>query len=106
MVYDVNNNTQEFGSVIGVGQMSNAAFNCYYLKGTCYSQSNGVLKLESDRGLTLTQNSGFSNEGTTMQEASYLKSTTFLNQLNANASGIWKQDTNNINSGYPILSWQ
>jgi len=35
-----------------------------------------------------------------------MKSTVFINLLNTNTAGAFKQDTNNINNGYPILSWQ
>ena len=35
-----------------------------------------------------------------------MKSTEFINLLNANTAGAYKQDTSNINNGYPILSWQ
>lgn len=35
-----------------------------------------------------------------------MKAEEFINLLNANTSGTFKADENNINEGYPILSWQ
>ena len=35
-----------------------------------------------------------------------MKSPDFVDLLNKDQEGSpWKQDTNNINNGYPILSW-
>ena len=35
-----------------------------------------------------------------------MKSSTFIDLLNTNLANAYKADTNNINNGYPILSWQ
>lgn len=35
-----------------------------------------------------------------------MKSIEFVNLLNTNTAGAFKEDKNNINKGYPILSWQ
>ena len=37
---------------------------------------------------------------------SFMKSKEFIDILNQNGEGIWKEDVNNINNGYPILDWQ
>lgn len=35
------------------------------------------------------------------------KSTSFIDLINnGNASSVWKQDTTNVNNGYPIFTWQ
>ena len=37
---------------------------------------------------------------------SEMKSIEFVNLLNTNIAGAFKQDINDINRGYPILGWQ
>lgn len=44
-------------------------------------------------------------EGMAKTEAE-MKTEEFINLLNTNTSGAFKADENNINEGYPILSWQ
>ena len=63
--------------------------NCYYLL-------PGTGKLNGTGSPTVTGSEG--KDETTM------KSQEFLNILNTDS--VWKMDTNNINKGYPILSWQ
>ena len=38
--------------------------------------------------------------------SSEMKEEAFLNLLNEDNEGVWKNDIDNINNGYPILTWQ
>lgn len=63
--------------------------NCYYLL-------PGTGKLNGTGNPTVTDSEG--KDETTMKSQEFLKI--------LNTDSVWKMDTNNINKGYPILSWQ
>ncbi len=67
--------------------------NCFYLENT-------IKPLEGD------SESALNARGTKKTEEE-MKSEEFVNLLNEGQEDFpWKKDTNNINDGYPILSWQ
>ena len=81
------------GSSVGIceGDSAEDMRNCYHLPNRI-----GII----DDGVT---NENFGEE----KEESYMKSEKFVDLLNEGQDeNPWKQDTNNINDGYPILSWQ
>ena len=78
--------TKDVGSIIGNSD-SATLNNCYYLKGTY------------DVGV------GESGSSTGIQEIDSIED--FPSVLDVvNGEGAFKEDTNNINNGYPILEWQ
>ena len=67
--------------------------NCYYLENSIEPAYNGSVSLIFALGIKKTEEE--------------MKSEEFVNSLNnGQEPAPWKQDTNNINDGYPILSWQ
>ena len=85
-----NENTfRSFGYV----RPENTVSNCYYLE-------NSVEGIEDTEwfidGITT---------GTKVTEEE-MKSEEMVEKLNTGENQAWKPDTNNINDGYPILSWQ
>ena len=78
------------GMVVGRTFDSNAIVN------NCYYKKIGTLTGIGNRNDT---ESMAQNEET-------MKSESFVQLLNQDAENIWKQDINNINNGYPILSWE
>ncbi len=66
---------------------------CYFLEKTIEPEWNDDIGLICAHGTRKTEIE--------------MKSEKFVNSLNEGQEGNpWKQDTNNINDGYPILSWQ
>ena len=82
-------------SYLGVGMIGHnlhgTVSNCYYLKGT--SEKGRGYSLEDEEGIIESKNSD------------EIKSSEILTKLNGE-SDIFISDSNNINSGYPILYWQ
>ena len=77
------------GSIIGSGLCPIS--NCFYLTGS-YLQG-------ADLGTTYASSIIEKTEAEMKQEE-------FVTLLNGGTGTAWKKDTNNINTGYPILSWQ
>ena len=78
-------------SAINTTDLSNIQIsNCYYL--------NTI----NVKGINNQEVSGMA-EGKTSDD---MKLATFVQLLNNENTDIWVQDTNNVNNGYPILSWQ
>ena len=86
-----NTTSENIGSLVGNKGSSTVLEKCYYLKGT-YSKAIGKLNDPTDENNDVTE----------------LKNVTdFPNILDViNGEGMFKEDTNNINNGYPILNWQ
>ena len=83
-----NSTTQQIGSIAGTNRTNSIKFNnCYYLKET---YSVGVGGSGSSTGVT--------------ELNSIDKFPSVLSVVNRD--GVFKEDTNNINNGYPILEWQ
>lgn len=82
-------NTTRVGAVFGAKNSGSTYANLYY---------NSNLKLTAIGGIDDTEGM--------YQTESQMKSNEFLQLLNKNTANAYKQDSNNINNGYPILSWQ
>ena len=82
-----NTNNQNVGSIIGNRKSSIILNNCYYLTGT---YETGVGTNGAMTGITEWQ--------------SLDKFPTILEAINS--EDVFKEDSNNINNGYPILVWQ
>ena len=80
-------NHKNIGGIIGIKFSGNTVDNCSYLAGTC---NVGVGGNGSSAGITELDN------------ISEFKSVLEV----VNKEGAFKEDTNNINNGYPILAWQ
>ena len=77
-----------------------------------------MLMQESRKGDTMTNDNNITapadnspeeatSEKLTAKTETEMKSEEFVTLLNEGQDGTpWKQDTNNINNGFPILSWQ
>ena len=71
--------------------------NCFYLKGTAIGGINGkdiegqAMPLEASEMPSVLEVVSTGNEKV---------------EWNGEMVDIWKEDTNNINNGYPILFWQ
>ena len=84
---------RSFGYGTGPGKV----YNCYYLGSSINEVPKNGVTVWVDR---------FSTPGEAKTEED-MKKPEFINSLNEEQEGNpWKQDTNNINDGYPILSWQ
>lgn len=78
---------------------------------TAYYETSEYRVLSDNYYLNTTSTGGINGTNTfgeveskTMAE---LKAADFINRINdGNSVSQWKRDTNNINGGYPILSWQ
>lgn len=80
----------EVGALIGRYLGSCSYSNLYYISNTTL---NGVGNNTADlEGMAKTEDE--------------MKIEEFINLLNTNTPGTFKADENNINEGYPILSWQ
>ncbi len=87
--------TTELGSgIIDYERGNGTTTNCYYLENTA---SSGIKETEDKQGQVESKKDAEMKD--TSEEAS------FVNILN-NGENNWKQDTENKNDGYPILSWQ
>lgn len=64
--------------------------NCYYLNTT----NSGAINKQDIEGQAETKT------------AEEMKNLSFVNLLNTDGRGIWLQDTNDKNNGYPVLKWQ
>ena len=70
---------------------SNSISNCYYL----------------ENNIEIIGNGGTLSKIGEEKTEEYMKGEEFVDKLNNGQEGNpWKQDINNINDGYPILSWQ
>ncbi len=86
--------TTEKGMILGKN-ISEAISNLYYKK---IDETPGIGAANIDENL---------GDDTEMAKTGeQMKSREFLDLLNQNSENIWKEDTNNINNGYPILTWQ
>lgn len=86
-----NTTSENIGGVIGNTSSTAILKNCYYLKGT-YSKAIGLTN-------------GLVEENNDTTELENL--TDFPSILDViNSDNVFKKDTNNINNGYPILTWQ
>ena len=84
------NEVETIGSIVGL-RWEAILDNCNYLKET-YSKGIGFLHDENDTMEGVTELENMSD---------------FPNILDViNGEGMFKEDTNNINNGYPILNWQ
>lgn len=96
------NNVYSIGKIIRSEKLNN-----FYLGGTIgksnTNQNKNLYYLEEIFNVT-EQDKVFNEE--TMLTKNELKDTKLIEILNKNNSGIWKEDKNNINEGYPILFWQ
>ena len=86
-----NTTSENIGSMIGDTNRTNILENCYYLKGT-YSKAIGVLNNSAEEN----------NDVTEIEDIADFPS--ILEVINSD--NAFKEDTNNINNGYPLLSWQ
>ncbi len=107
----------EFGenayNVYTVGKIRVDADECdEMIVGTFYISNNGnelseCYYLENNIEIIGTKKSVYCKENGTKKTEEEMKSEEFVNSLNeGQEDSPWKQDTNNINDGYPILSWQ
>ena len=81
---------ESIGSIVGQ-RWDSTLSNCNYLKGT-YSKGIGILYTSSDTEEGVTELEDISD---------------FPDILDViNEEGMFKEDTNNINNGYPVLNWQ
>ena len=95
----INNNNvivqnSRIGSIIGwfsTTGINPKVKNCYYLIGTATEAFGGNIIGESSNVLEKTEEE--------------MKQDSFVELLN-NGESNWKKDVNNINNGYPILSWE
>ena len=78
----IGENASQIGSIIGNVQGNNSAKNCYYLENTVNGSNGNTIDGSTPK---------------TSEEFKYL-----FTKLGKN----FKEDTNNINNGYPILQWQ
>ena len=81
-----NASSEHVGSITGRNSGYTTLKNCYYLKGTYSVDAPGD---GQNRGIELQNISDFPS---------------VLNVVNG--EGAFKEDTNNINNGYPILNWE
>ena len=81
---------ENVGGIVGYLYSGNIK-NCYYLTNT------------SDNGVGNNVNDG--QDGFKLETEENMKKPEFVQTLN-NGENNWKQDTENKNGGYPILSWQ
>lgn len=83
-----------YGGVVGYVSSTSGVLNSYYLKGT----ASGGLKGEDLPGQAEAKEE---SEMPSVLEV-------IQNQIEVDGQMInaWKEDTNNINNGYPILYWQ
>ena len=85
-----NNEAESIGSIVGQ-RWDSILSNCNYLKGT-YSKGIGSLYSSSDTEEGVTELEDISD---------------FPDILDViNEEGMFKEDANNINNGYPVLNWQ
>ena len=105
-------------SIAGISGTGNSKIiNCYNV-GNIVGNSKGNLSIGGISSLSSNSNvtncyyiiqDNFTNVGGQagiIKTEKEMKNSEFVNLLNHEIEGIWKQDTNNINNGYPILSWQ
>ena len=83
-----NTTSENIGSMIGNTDRTNILENCYYLKGT-YSKAIGVLNNSAEEN----------NDVTEIEDIADFPS--ILEVINSD--NAFKEDTSNINNGYPIL---
>ena len=76
------------GSIYGYTNSTTIIENCYYLQNSKYQG--------------IGQNNSSNNE---INEFTENDKENLVDKLNG-TSNTWKQDTGNINNGYPILEWQ
>ena len=86
-----NNENSYFGAITGKhdGQAENIKNSYYLIKNGLSGIGNG-----SEEMVDIAK---------TEEE---MKNANMIELLNQDNEGMWKRDTNNINNGYPILSWQ
>ena len=68
--------------------------NCYCLTGT----TSKIIQYYESSDTTV--------ENCVFKDSDEMNATTLLSWLNEEDNTIWKADSNNINQGYPIFSWQ
>lgn len=86
-----NTTSENIGSIIGNAGASIVFENCYYLKET-YSKAIGVLNNSTGEITGITQLDNVTDFSSILEVI--------------NSDNAFKQDTNNINNGNPILTWQ
>lgn len=86
-----NTTSENIGSLVGNTTYNNILHNCYYLKGT-HTKTIG------------TSNSALGNNGDVTEIEDITDFPDVLEVINSD--NAFKEDTNNINNGYPILIYQ
>jgi len=96
---------------VGNGLESTTLRNCYNIGTVSGSYfSGGIVSAISSDGdpsrFLGTVTDCYYLEGTTTDSNATAKTSNELKSLVSTLGTAWKSDTNNINNGYPILSWQ